>query len=53
MLTKETWPKYSGDAKEGCKMILHTIEPEKKFSGDQLQYGKTKIFIRNPEWVNN
>jgi hypothetical protein len=51
MLSKETWPKYSGDVKEATKIILKTVEPEKKPATEQVVFGKSKIFIKNPEWV--
>eukprot|EP01129_Flabellula_baltica_P002905 TRINITY_DN12788_c0_g1_i1.p1 TRINITY_DN12788_c0_g1~~TRINITY_DN12788_c0_g1_i1.p1 ORF type:complete len:1025 (-),score=286.40 TRINITY_DN12788_c0_g1_i1:18-3092(-) len=40
-----TWGEYSGDAKEGCRLILSTTPLDQK----QWQLGKTKVFIRHPE----
>ena len=53
MLTKDTWPKYKGDPKEGCKIILTFLQgnTEKNTSKSPFQFGKTKIFVRNPDWV--
>nr|XP_002123096.1 unconventional myosin-Ib-like [Ciona intestinalis] len=44
MLSTKTWPSWHGPPKEGVKQILlkTKIDPE------QYEYGKSKIFIRNP-----
>lgn len=42
------WGEWTGDAQEGCRIILEgltTLEP------GQWQFGKTKLFIRHPESV--
>lgn len=45
MLARDTWPSWHGDAKEGVKVILTAQQiPE-----DEIAYGKSKIFIRNPK----
>eukprot|EP01104_Vermistella_antarctica_P007042 TRINITY_DN1777_c0_g1_i1.p1 TRINITY_DN1777_c0_g1~~TRINITY_DN1777_c0_g1_i1.p1 ORF type:complete len:946 (+),score=249.72 TRINITY_DN1777_c0_g1_i1:407-3244(+) len=48
MLAKETWPVWHGALQEGCKKILTQIHltDERGF-----QFGRTKLFIRQPEWV--
>jgi len=52
MLTKETWPKWKGDPKEGCKVILNYLQGNKKEGAkNPFQFGKTKVFIRNPDWI--
>jgi len=56
MLTKATWPKWSGTPKDVCLSILHSIFPEseKPSSGNEpqpYQFGKTKLFIRHPNWI--
>jgi len=45
MLANETWPSWSGDAKEGVKLILAS----QAVSKDEVAYGKSKLFIRNPK----
>jgi len=45
MISLRTWPNFrEGSAKEGVKVILD----EQAHSSD-VQYGKTKIFIRHPQ----
>jgi len=46
MISKYTWPTYRGSDREGVKTIID----EKRFSSD-VQYGKTKIFIKSPQTV--
>jgi len=47
MISKYTWPNFRGGSdKDGCKKILD----EQGFSND-VQYGKTKIFIRSPQTI--
>ncbi|KYM95106.1 Myosin-Ie, partial [Cyphomyrmex costatus] len=45
ILTKETWPRWPGDEKQGIEWILG------KFHIDRSQYqlGRTKLFIKAPE----
>ncbi|XP_063782260.1 unconventional myosin-Ie isoform X1 [Pseudophryne corroboree] len=45
ILTKETWPSWRGDEKQGVLHLLHSVNIEP----DQFQLGKTKIFIKAPE----
>nr|AAC47535.1 unconventional myosin IB [Entamoeba histolytica] len=47
-MTWGTWGEWTGDAKEGCRLILEgltNIEP------GQWQFGTTKLFIRLPESI--
>ena len=46
MTVPETWPNYQGSAKEGVRVIID----HHGFSSD-VEYGKTKIFIRTPKTV--
>jgi len=46
MLAKSTWPKWSGgDAQHGAQLLLDELNIPKQ----EYQFGKTKIFIRNPQ----
>ncbi|KAM4677868.1 unconventional myosin-Ie [Discoglossus pictus] len=45
ILTKETWPSWRGDEKQGVLHLLHSVNMEP----DQFQLGKTKVFIKAPE----
>ncbi|KAG8575870.1 hypothetical protein GDO81_009692 [Engystomops pustulosus] len=45
ILTKETWPSWRGDEKQGVLHLLHSVNMD----SDQFQLGKTKIFIKAPE----
>jgi myosin heavy subunit len=47
MICKETYPRWSGSNKEGCQLILklHNI------GGDEIRFGKTKVFLRSPKTV--
>lgn len=44
-LSKETWPNYYGNAKDGVQILACTLGYEK----NDYQMGKTKIFIRRPQ----
>jgi len=44
MLSKATWPIGSGDAIEDTRAILQSMG----ISGDAVQFGKTKLFVRQP-----
>lgn len=44
MITKETWPRWNGDAKSGTQQIINSIG----IRPDEYRMGKTKVFIRNP-----
>ncbi|KAG5264132.1 hypothetical protein AALO_G00272500 [Alosa alosa] len=45
ILTKETWPSWRGDEKQGVVHLLRSVNMEQ----DQYQLGRTKIFIKAPE----
>ncbi|KAF5892087.1 unconventional myosin-Ie-like, partial [Clarias magur] len=45
ILTKETWPQWRGDEKQGVLHLLRSVNME----SDQYQLGKSKIFIKAPE----
>ncbi|XP_073702578.1 myosin IEb [Garra rufa] len=45
ILTKETWPQWCGDEKQGVLHLLKSVNMD----SDQYQLGKTKIFIKAPE----
>src|SRR3990167_5064538 len=47
VITKRCWPKYDADPRSGCKIILDEI----KIPSSAYEFGKTKIFIRNPQIV--
>ncbi|KAL0491036.1 myosin I heavy chain [Acrasis kona] len=47
ILSKKTWPHYSGDARSGCVAILE--DPAVNIEKSQWQCGRTKLFIRLPE----
>ncbi|CAI5765468.1 unconventional myosin-Ia isoform X1 [Podarcis lilfordi] len=44
MLSKETWPKWKGSARDGVQALLSSLPIDSK----ELAYGHTKIFIRTP-----
>ncbi|KAI4895296.1 hypothetical protein NFI96_011136 [Prochilodus magdalenae] len=45
ILTKETWPNWRGDEKQGVLHLLKSVNMDQ----DQYQLGKSKIFIKAPE----
>ncbi|KYM77915.1 Myosin-Ie [Atta colombica] len=45
ILTKETWPRWPGDEKQGIEWILGRFHIDRS----QYQLGKTKLFIKAPE----
>ncbi|XP_041030739.1 unconventional myosin-Ie isoform X1 [Carcharodon carcharias] len=45
ILTKETWPSWRGDVKQGVLHLLRSVNMDP----EQHQLGKTKIFIKAPE----
>ncbi|XP_053408862.1 unconventional myosin-Ib-like isoform X3 [Mercenaria mercenaria] len=45
MLADETWPSWHGDVVEGVKLIL----ANQKIQQDEIAFGKSKLFIRNPK----
>ncbi|XP_019878612.1 unconventional myosin IC isoform X2 [Aethina tumida] len=48
-LSKDTWPHYRGDPKDGVQVLVCALGYEK----DEYQMGKTKIFIRHPKTLFN
>lgn len=46
MCDTATWPQYSGSDKEGCELIMSKIK-----QAGPVQYGKTKVFIKDPQTV--
>lgn len=48
ILTKETWPRWRGDEKQGIKWILGSIHIDRS----QYQLGRSKLFIKAPETVS-
>ncbi|KAL6109895.1 uncharacterized protein ACO6RY_12938 [Pungitius sinensis] len=45
ILTKETWPRWSGEERQGVLHLLSSVHMDQ----DQFQLGKTKVFIKAPE----
>ncbi|XP_061699558.1 myosin IEb isoform X1 [Syngnathoides biaculeatus] len=45
ILTKETWPTWRGDERQGVLHLLNSVNMEE----DQFQLGKTKVFVKAPE----
>ncbi|XP_012234244.1 unconventional myosin-Ie-like [Linepithema humile] len=45
ILTKETWPRWPGDEKQGVEWILGSIHIDRS----QYQLGRSKLFIKAPE----
>ncbi|XP_068426002.1 myosin IEb [Clinocottus analis] len=45
ILTKETWPRWSGEERKGVMHLLNSVHMDQ----DQFQLGKTKVFIKAPE----
>ncbi|XP_039662829.1 LOW QUALITY PROTEIN: myosin IEb [Perca fluviatilis] len=45
ILTKETWPRWRGDERQGVMHLLKSVNMDQ----DQFQLGKTKVFIKAPE----
>ncbi|XP_039606317.1 myosin IEb [Polypterus senegalus] len=45
ILTRETWPCWRGEEREGVLHLLRSVNME----SDQYQLGKSKIFIKAPE----
>lgn len=48
ILTKESWPTWRGDEKQGVLHLLRSVNMDQ----DQFQLGRTKIFIKAPESVS-
>ena len=47
MACQKTWPKWTGNAKDGVQAIIN----EFGMNNTQVQFGKTKIFVREPKTV--
>ncbi|TSK20050.1 Unconventional myosin-Ie [Bagarius yarrelli] len=45
ILTKESWPTWRGDEKQGVLHLLRSVHMDQ----DQYQLGRTKLFIKAPE----
>ncbi|XP_047217761.1 myosin IEb [Girardinichthys multiradiatus] len=45
ILTRETWPGWRGDQRQGVLHLLHSVNMDQ----DQFQLGKAKVFIKAPE----
>ncbi|XP_036399412.1 unconventional myosin-Ie isoform X1 [Megalops cyprinoides] len=45
ILTKESWPTWRGDEKQGVLHLLRSVNMDQ----DQFQLGRTKVFIKAPE----
>uniref|UniRef100_A0A665VVN1 Osteoclast-stimulating factor 1 n=1 Tax=Echeneis naucrates TaxID=173247 RepID=A0A665VVN1_ECHNA len=45
ILTKESWPTWTGDEKQGVLHLLRSVNMDQ----DQFQLGRTKIFVKAPE----
>ncbi|XP_034536751.1 unconventional myosin-Ie isoform X2 [Notolabrus celidotus] len=45
ILTKESWPTWRGDEKQGVVHLLRSVNMDQ----DQFQLGRTKIFVKAPE----
>ncbi|XP_039629661.1 unconventional myosin-Ie isoform X1 [Polypterus senegalus] len=45
ILTKESWPSWHGDEKQGVLHLLRSVN----IDPDQFQLGRTKVFIKAPE----
>ncbi|KAK0141966.1 Unconventional myosin-Ie [Merluccius polli] len=45
ILTRESWPTWRGEEKQGVLHLLHAVHMDQ----DQYQLGRTKIFIKAPE----
>ena len=48
ILTKESWPTWRGEEKQGVLHLLHAVHMDQ----DQYQMGRTKVFIKAPESVS-
>ncbi|MEE6487309.1 hypothetical protein FKM82_014858 [Ascaphus truei] len=45
ILTKETWPRWTGDVRQGVQHLLKSVNMD----SDQYQMGRSKVFVKNPE----
>lgn len=48
ILTRESWPTWRGDEKQGVLHLLRSVNMDQ----DQFQLGRTKVFIKAPESVS-
>ncbi|XP_033097295.1 unconventional myosin-Id-like isoform X2 [Anneissia japonica] len=47
MLTQYTWPNFrDGSEEDGCRIIVEHLQ-----FGDDVKYGRTKLFIRTPKTI--
>ncbi|KAM3935064.1 unconventional myosin-Ia isoform 2-T2 [Leptodactylus fuscus] len=51
MLSKQTWPNWKGDPRDGVETMLN--DPEVNITSEEIAYGRTKIFIRTPSTLFN
>lgn len=52
MLSSKTWPReFKGSDKDAAKAIVQVAQEKLKLSKDEIQLGRTKIFIKQPETV--
>ncbi|XP_037103256.1 unconventional myosin-Ie isoform X2 [Syngnathus acus] len=45
ILTRESWPSWQGDEKQGVLHLLRSVNMDQ----DQFQLGQTKVFVKAPE----
>ncbi|XP_051919723.1 unconventional myosin-Ie isoform X1 [Hippocampus zosterae] len=45
ILTKESWPSWRGDEKQGVLHLMRSVNMDQ----DQFQLGQTKVFVKAPE----
>nr|XP_057944461.1 unconventional myosin-Ie [Doryrhamphus excisus] len=45
ILTKESWPTWQGDEKQGVLHLMRSVNMDQ----DQFQLGRTKVFVKAPE----
>ncbi|XP_061526629.1 unconventional myosin-Ie isoform X1 [Phycodurus eques] len=45
ILTKESWPSWRGDEKQGVLHLMRSVNMDQ----DQFQLGRTKVFVKAPE----
>ena len=49
ILTKETWPKWTGNVTDGVMHIVDTMHLDRR----EVQLGTSKVFIKSPESVSD
>ena len=53
MLSAETWPRWTGDPREGAVCILRSIYHLQQLTDDkEIALGTTKIFLNDPKTVS-